>query len=88
MVEKAGDSALTRMSESPGRFPLIHVKDMADTAQREFTEVGSGVLDFPVLLPSAREAGAKHFFVEQDVIVGDPWLSVTSSLNYLRELTW
>ncbi len=86
-VEKAGDSALVRLATSPGRFPLIHVKDMAKSPEREFVEVGSGSLDFGRLLPAALDAGAQHFFVEQDVIVGDPWASVARSLAFLRDLT-
>lgn len=85
-VEKAGDSAEDRLADSPGRFPLIHVKDMADSAEREFTELGTGTLDFLSLLTAAVEAGAHHFFVEQDVIAGDPWQSVATSLAYLRRL--
>lgn len=60
----AGADPLDYFARFPGRFELVHVKDM--TAGREMTEVGSGVIDFPRIFARARQAGIRHAFVEHD----------------------
>jgi sugar phosphate isomerase/epimerase len=81
-VAKAGSSAERYLSAHARRFALVHVKDM-DRAGR-FTEVGRGVLDFAKLLPLARRAGVRHFFVEQDETPGSPFESIAVSYANLR----
>ena len=68
----------------PGRFELCHLKD-ADEAG-DMTEVGEGVIDFPVLIPAAQAAGMCHFFVEHDQ-PRDPLASVECSFTYLDQLS-
>ena len=41
-ISKAGLDPLTYLAKDPARFPLVHVKDMADNAAQAFTEVGTG----------------------------------------------
>ena len=86
-IEKAGASASQYFDKHPGRFPLFHVKDM-DPSTGGFTEVGSGSVDFQGHFSRREQAGTQHFFVEQDVIRGDPWVSLEKSLNYLRSLSF
>jgi sugar phosphate isomerase/epimerase len=47
-------------------------------------DVGSGSLDWSVLLPAARDAGAGWYIVEHDN-PRDPLASVSNSLAYLRQ---
>jgi sugar phosphate isomerase/epimerase len=60
---------LNRMA---GRVPLVHLKDSAASEDRNERgiprdlPVGSGVLDWSVLLPAAEAAGARWYIVEQD----------------------
>ena len=42
------------------------MKDMADTPDQGFAEVGTGIIDFGAILAAAETAGVKHLIVEQD----------------------
>jgi sugar phosphate isomerase/epimerase len=68
----------------PGRFPLWHVKDMDKTPERAFTEVGNGSIDFKHIFASAKTAGMKYFFVEQDKTPGSPFDSISKSIAYIK----
>lgn len=83
-TRKAGHDPLTVLGTDPDRFPMVHVKDMDATANQGFTEVGTGVIDFAGILNDQRASGIRHFYVEQDVIRGDAWESVATSLAGLR----
>lgn len=85
-ITKAGQSAEKYFAANPGRFALAHVKDMDNTPKKFFTEVGRGVIDFKQLLPQAKKAGVKHFFVEQDETPGSPFDSIKISYDYLHAL--
>ncbi|HJQ22930.1 MAG TPA: sugar phosphate isomerase/epimerase [Blastocatellia bacterium] len=87
-ITKAGQSASQYFAANRGRFALVHVKDMDNTPKRFFTEVGRGVIDFKQLLPQAKRAGVKHFFVEQDETPGSPLDSIKISYDYLHNLRW
>ena len=82
---KAGATPSQYFEKYPGRFPLFHLKDM-DSESGSFTEVGSGVVDFEGILAQESAAGLKHIFVEQDVIRGDVWKSLETSLGFVRGL--
>ena len=84
----------------PGRFSLVHVKDlnkipaivpgkssdkMIDDVSASFTAIGGGVIDWKTLLPAAQEAGVKHFFVENDA-PKDAIANLTESYAYLSKL--
>ena len=45
-VTKAGKDPIELFNQHPGRFPLLHLKDMDNTPQKAFTEVGNGIIDF------------------------------------------
>jgi len=49
------------------RLAVVHVKDMADDADRSFAEVGEGILDWPAILEAASASTCKWLVVEQDV---------------------
>jgi sugar phosphate isomerase/epimerase len=59
---------------------------MDSTPKKFFTEVGRGTIDFKQLLPQAKKAGVKHFFVEQDETPGSPFDSIKISYDYLHAL--
>lgn len=68
----AGRDPAEVLRAAPGRFRLMHVKDVQSTTRPNFalhldpTEVGSGRIDWPTLLPEAHRLGVRHFFVEQE----------------------
>lgn len=85
-ITKAGQSPLKYFSAHPGRFPLVHVKDMDATPKRFFTEVGRGTIDFKEIFADSDKAGIKHYFVEQDETPGSPFASIKMSIDYLKQL--
>lgn len=65
-VAKAGDNPVDWINKLAGRLPLLHMKDMANTPDQGFAEVGTGIIDFNAILTAAEAAGVKHLIVEQD----------------------
>ena len=65
-VKKAGDDPLDWMKKLTGRLPILHMKDMADSPEQGFAEVGTGMIDFGAILDAAESCGVKYLVVEQD----------------------
>lgn len=89
----AGYDVIEVMSRYPGRFKLLHVKDIKPTIEpntvlkADITEVGAGTLPWSEIIPAARIAGVTELFVEQDDNFQDSRMdSVAASLGYLRSL--
>jgi sugar phosphate isomerase/epimerase len=85
---KAGRDPVAYFAKHPGRFQLLHVKDMDKTPERGFTEVGRGQIDFANIFKHAKEGGARHFFVEQDQTPGPPLDSAKISYEAVSRLTY
>ena len=85
-IVKGGGRPLEYFERWPGRYPLLHVKDMDATPKRYFTEVGRGVIDFKSIFAHASRAGVRHYFVEQDETPGSPFDSMKISIDYLKKL--
>lgn len=69
----------------PGRFPMVHVKDM--TRSGEMVDVGRGSIDFAAIFKRSDEGGLKHFFVEHDEPTA-PMDDARISYEYLRRLEY
>ncbi|WP_414901833.1 sugar phosphate isomerase/epimerase family protein [Sphingomonas flavalba] len=80
---KANADPLAYLAGYPGRFRLVHVKDMAPDG--DFTVVGGGIIDLKQLIGRAREAGVEHFYVEYDRSA-DPLKEVRASFAYLNRI--
>ena len=71
-VTAAGADPLAYLTAHPGRFPLLHLKDVLPggtpnaSMQIQTTEVGSGIIDWKGLLTVARGAGTGLAYVEQE----------------------
>lgn len=83
-VSKAGVDPIQLIQANPGRFPMWHVKDMDNSPEKTFTEVGTGVINYKEIFKYRETSGMKHFFVEQDRIKIDPYVSITKSLEYIK----
>jgi len=96
----AGQDPVELFEKHPGRFPLVHVKDMKqlpkgdaaataspDSVMSNMTEVGSGVIDFKRIFAHSDKAGIKHYFVEHD-FPADAIASITKSYENLHNLTF
>jgi sugar phosphate isomerase/epimerase len=98
-ITAAGSDPLKYFKANPGRFPLVHVKDLkklpevttgggqnfGDTV--DLTSVGDGIIDWKKLFSHSEEAGIKHYIVEHDK-PQDPFASITKSYEYLSKLRW
>jgi sugar phosphate isomerase/epimerase len=84
-MTKAGGDPVSYFDRYPGRFPMVHVKDM--TKAGVMVDVGRGSIDFRRIFAQSDRAGIKHYFVEHD----DPPSPVADArvcYDYLRALTF
>lgn len=72
-ANKAGQDPVAMFDKYPGRFQLLHFKDMKtnqapffDVIKDDVCSVGAGVIDFKRILAAKEVAGMKHLFVEDD----------------------
>jgi sugar phosphate isomerase/epimerase len=98
-ITAAGGDPVKYFNLYPGRFPLVHVKDLktlpkitAGGAQNygdtvDLTEVGSGLIDWKKIFAQSEKAGIKHYIVEHDH-PKQPFDSITKSYDYLNKLRW
>jgi sugar phosphate isomerase/epimerase len=84
-ITRGGGDPFTYFERWPGRFPLVHVKDMDNTPQRGMVEVGKGTIDFAAIFARAEQAGIQHYFVEHDN-PADPIASIRASYAHLKTL--
>ncbi|HKS95454.1 MAG TPA: sugar phosphate isomerase/epimerase [Terriglobia bacterium] len=91
-VSRAGRDPAACLNKYPGRFSLLHLKDMkpghAPTTDFKagldaFTEVGQGAMEWKRLLQAAMASGVKHYFVEQDLCERPQLESARISYQYL-----
>ncbi len=81
---KAGIKPVELFKAHPGRFPLLHIKDISQDF-KTLEPVGEGVVDFKDVFANVAIAGAKHYFVEHDM-PKDAFASLTTSYKNLRAL--
>ena len=82
-ITRAGFDPVDFMKKHAGRFPLWHLKDIENTPEKAFAEVGRGTIDFKRIFAAAKSAGVKHFYVEQDACKRPPLESIEISYKYL-----
>ena len=82
---KGGGDPLAYFSKYPGRFRMVHVKDMDGSPAKTMVDVGKGVIDWKAIFARSGEAGIEHYFVEHDN-ARDPFASIADSYAYLRGL--
>lgn len=97
-ITYSGQDPLVWFRKYPGRFPLLHIKDLkkgvavnpdafpSPHGPNPFAPVGQGRIDWVRVFEHVKEAGAKHIFVEQDQCDGSPIAAITESYKYLRHL--
>ena len=85
-ITLGGFDPLQYFRRFPGRFPMVHVKDMKKGgAHPQMVDVGKGDIDFRNIFARRDEAGIRHFFVEHDE-PSDPVASIRASYQYLKSL--
>lgn len=65
-VKYAGLDPVEQIRKYARQTRLLHLKDMADDADRSFAEVGHGTIDFAPIFDVANEIGVEWYVVEQD----------------------
>lgn len=97
-ITKSGQSAEKYLQKYPGRYPVLHVKDMpadircgtgltdfSKLTEKDFACIGSGSIDFASIFKLNKTSGAKHFIVESDK-PGDFPTFLETSAKYLLNL--
>jgi sugar phosphate isomerase/epimerase len=97
-ITVGGQDPLRYFDRYPGRFPLVHVKDVKrvppvtaggaqdfGSSMKDMTEVGSGIIDWKKIFAQSDKAGIKHYFVEHDN-PKKPLESIKKSYDYLARL--
>lgn len=84
-VTKGGADPLALLKKYSGRYPILHVKDMAPGPAQDFECPGSGIIDFPTIFREAAKQGIEHYFVERDN-VPDGMDCLKVSGTYLKNL--
>ena len=90
----AGKDPVEYFNRHPGRFPLLHIKDLKpgfppsteDPEGVPYTEVGKGIIDWTRIFKAAPKAGVKHYYVEQDECDRPCLESARISYDYLKKL--
>jgi sugar phosphate isomerase/epimerase len=80
---KGGFQPIDYFKNYPGRFALLHVKDMATTG--ESTVIGQGTIDFKSIFAQSALSGMKQFYVEQEEYKATPIQCVVDSYKYISQ---
>jgi sugar phosphate isomerase/epimerase len=84
-MRQAGQDVLKWFAKYPGRFHMMHAKDMGPAPKNEMLDVGKGVIDWKNIFAHRKQAGLEYVFVEHDQ-PKQPLTSIASSYRYLRSL--
>lgn len=90
-TSKAGQNPVEIFRKYPGRFQLLHFKDMytkeapfVKVASKDFAPVGEGQINFKEIIAAKETSGMKYFFVEQDWTKdGKPFDAIHTSITNL-----
>jgi sugar phosphate isomerase/epimerase len=84
-TKKGGADPVETLKKYKGRYPILHVKDMAPGEEQDFACPGDGIIDWPAVFSESADQGIKHYFVERDNAV-DGLGCLRSSAEYLLNL--
>lgn len=88
-IQAGGGDPAAWIKDCSGREPLLHLKDMTITGDRQmrFAEIGMGNLNWKRILKAAAKGGVEWYIVEQDECYErDPFDSLAISYRNLREM--
>ena len=86
-AQHGGQDVPALLNRYSGRLSRVHAKDLAidpnaSPDEKGLADVGSGKLDWDVILPAAKAAGVEWYIVEHD-FPSDPLASIRNSYSYL-----
>lgn len=92
-VRAAGLDPVSLIERYPGRFRLMHIKDVTVSTRTNFelsmdsTEVGHGIINWRRLIAAAYKAGITQYFVEQEPpFKKDRFDSIADSFAFLSSM--
>lgn len=65
-ITKGGQSPIEYFERHPGRFEMVHVKDMDASPEKRQVDVGQGSIDWARIFAQGGKAGIRHYFIEHD----------------------
>ena len=80
-IYKGGQSAVDYFNKYPGRFELLHIKDVKDLG-------ASGEMDFKPIFENLKKAGTKKFIVENEQYDYAPLVSVQKCFDFLNKASY
>jgi sugar phosphate isomerase/epimerase len=93
-VVHPGQDPVQWLEKYPGRWELMHVKDMrkgtetgrfdAKTDLKNDVAIGTGMMDWPAILKTAKKTGVKYYFIEDESPTVKDQIPV--SLKYLSDV--
>jgi sugar phosphate isomerase/epimerase len=88
-IANAGKDPFTYFARYPGRFPQVHVKDMAagPGPDHQMVDVGQGIINWKKIFAQSEQAGIKHYYVEHDN-PPHPLDDIRISYEYLKKLSF
>jgi sugar phosphate isomerase/epimerase len=86
-MTQGGGDPVKYMERYPGRFPMLHVKDMGPGPKHAMLDVGQGTINWKKILRAGKTGGVKHVFVENDE-AKEPLVSIKTSFKYLNALRY
>jgi sugar phosphate isomerase/epimerase len=94
-VVHPGQDPVKWLEKYPGRWELMHVKDMKKGVQGDFSgkadvthdvTVGTGQMNWPAILKAAKKSGVKHYFLEDESPTAAEQIPL--SKKYLETVKW
>jgi len=92
-VAAAGMDPIPLLRAHPGRFRLMHVKDLKRSTvpntdyKMDPADVGSGYLDWKAIIPAGYDAGVRYYYVEQEPPFAVPRIEAArTDYGYLARL--
>ena len=91
-----GQDPVAMLRKYPGRWELMHLKDLkkgvargslsGGTDPNNDVVLGTGQLDWPAILKAARQTGVKRYFIEDEAAEAPN--QIPQSLKYLESVQW
>ncbi len=94
-VVHPGQDPVKWLEKYPGRWELMHVKDMkkgvignfsGGTDVKNDVTLGTGQMNWPAILKAAKKSGVKHYFIEDESPTAAE--QIPQSMKYLKTVTW
>ncbi len=95
-VQYPGEDPAAWLAKYPGRWELMHLKDLKKGVPTGFhnggtdpnndVALGTGQMDWPKILKAAQKSGVKHYFIEDESASSVEQIPL--SLKYLESVRW